>query len=233
MRGNLYRLTDAQSFIEVAMSKIREEVVQHEECGDRIFVERIDKEFPRDFVIYELLNSQYGFKGDVTENLCKALQSGQSGKRFYSRDYVACIDRGDIVVAPVSDDDDCEITIERDDLRSYCGNSVLYYNHTDIDNVSEYNMPSNIALIDEDKLKYPLTLRRWREGDSFIPFGMAGRKKVSDLLTDLKISRVEKSRQFVLLSEGEIVWVVGHRTDDRFRIGERTENILKITKENI
>ena len=233
MRGNLYRLTDAQSFIEVAMSKIREEVVQHEECSDRIFVERIDKEFPRDFVIYELLNSQYGFKGDVTENLCKVLQSGQSGKRFYSRDYVACIDRGDIVVAPVSDDDDCEITIERDDLRSYCGNSVLYYNHTDIDNVSEYNMPSNIALIDEDKLKYPLTLRRWREGDSFIPFGMAGRKKVSDLLTDLKISRVEKSRQFVLLSEGEIVWVVGHRTDDRFRIGERTENILKITKENI
>ena len=94
-------------------------------------------------------------------------------------------------------------------------------------------MPSNVALIDEDKLKYPLTLRRWREGDSFIPFGMAGRKKVSDLLTDLKISRVEKNRQFVLLSEGEIVWVVGHRTDDRFRIGERTENILKITKENI
>ena len=233
MRGNLYRLTDAQRFIEASIAKIREEVVVKSPEGDRIVVDCIAKEFPRDFIIYELLNSQYGFKGDVAENLCKALSAAQSGKRFYSREYVACIDRGDIVVAPISDEDVCEIVIEQGDLRSYCGNSVLYYTHTDIDNVSEYNVPSNVALIDEDKLQYPLLLRRWQEGDSFIPFGMAGRKKVSDLLTDLKVSRVEKSRQFVLVSGGEIVWVVGRRIDDRFRIGERTENILKVTKENI
>jgi tRNA(Ile)-lysidine synthase len=107
---------------------------------------------------------------------------------------------------------------------------VLYYEHTDIDNVSEYQLPNDVALIDESKLQYPLRLRRWREGDTFIPFGMAGRKKVGDYLTDHKVPIVERKRQFVLVSGEDIVWVVGRRTDDRFRIGNNTENILKITK---
>jgi tRNA(Ile)-lysidine synthase len=117
--------------------------------------------------------------------------------------------------------------------RSYCGNSVLYYEHTDIDNVSDYNAPAEIAYLDEQKLVYPLTLRRWQEGDSFIPFGMMGRKKVSDLLTDRKMSVVEKSRQFVLLSGDDIVWVVGRRLDDRFAVTKRTERVLRIVRDNI
>jgi tRNA(Ile)-lysidine synthase len=62
---------------------------------------------------------------------------------------------------------------------------------------------------------------------------MVGRKKVSDYLTDRKMSVVEKRRQFVLLSGDDIVWLVGHRIDDRYRVGDRTENILKIVKESI
>ena len=134
------------------------------------------------------------------------------------------------MVTPIEDNDACEVVVEYDDMRSYCGNSVLYYEHTDIDNVNEYRLPSNVALLDEAKLQYPLRLRRWREGDSFIPFGMAGRKKVGDYLTDQKVPIVERKRQFVLLSGEDIVWIVGRRTDERFRVGNNTENILKITK---
>ncbi len=85
--------------------------------------------------------------------------------------------------------------------------------------------------MDANKLKYPLTIRRWREGDSFIPLGMSGHKKVSDLLIDEKVSIPEKERQFILLSEEQIVWVIGRRIDERFKITEESENILKITKE--
>mgnify|MGYP002513954079 CR=1 FL=1 len=91
-------------------------------------------------------------------------------------------------------------------------------------------LPEQVAFLDEQKLRYPLTLRRWREGDSFIPFGMAGRKKVGDYLTDQKVPIVERNRQFVLVSGEDIVWIVGRRTDERFRVGAKTENILKITK---
>jgi tRNA(Ile)-lysidine synthase len=230
MRGNLYRLNDAQRFIDAAIDNIREVALQSQNGIDTIDVGAIDSIYPRDFVIYELLNSGYGFKGDVVEELNKALKRGVTDRRFYSRDYVAYLDRGYIFVEPIREDDDCEVVVERDDMRNYCGNSVLYYEHTDIDNVDEYHLPSNVALIDESKLEYPLRLRRWREGDTFIPFGMAGRKKVGDYLTDQKVPIIERKRQFVLVSGEDIVWVVGRRTDDRFRVSAKTENILKITK---
>ena len=87
------------------------------------------------------------------------------------------------------------------------------------------------ALIDEDKLHYPMVLRRWKEGDSFQPFGMEGHKKVSDYLIDAKVSLPDKRRQFVLVSGGQIVWLVGRRVDERFRIDASTENVLKLTRE--
>ena len=230
MRGNLYRLNDAQRFIDAAIDRIREAAVHSSNGIDIINVSAIDTIYPRDFVIYELLNSTYGFKGDVVEELNKALKRGVTDRRFYSRDYVAYLDRGNIMVTPIEDNDACEVVVEYDDMRSYCGNSVLYYEHTDIDNIDEYHLPSDVALIDERKLQYPLRLRRWQEGDTFIPFGMAGRKKIGDYLTDCKVPIVERQRQFVLVSGDDIVWVVGRRTDDRYRVDSKTENILKITK---
>ena len=233
MRGNLYRLADAQRFIEAGIVKIKEQILESNNGIDRIHTELIEPHFPKEFVIYEILNSMYGFKGDTVDELYKALISGATGKRFYAREHVACIDRTDIVISTITSDDICEIKVEKRAIRNYCGNSVLYYEHTDIDNISNFNAPQEIAYLDEDKLVYPLTLRRWQEGDSFIPFGMIGRKKVSDLLTDRKMSVIEKSRQFVLLSGEDIVWVVGCRIDDRYRVTNRTENILKITKQTL
>ena len=118
-------------------------------------------------------------------------------------------------------------------LRTYCGNSVLYFERRDIDTIRDFGVPEHIAQVDADKLRWPLTLRRWREGDWFVPYGMTGRKKVSDYLTDRKIPLPEKQRQFVLLSGEEIVWLVGRRIDDRYRLTSETENVLRITKEII
>jgi tRNA(Ile)-lysidine synthase len=117
--------------------------------------------------------------------------------------------------------------------RAYCGNSALYIDICDVDLLPTFNVPDNVALLDADKLTFPLTLRRWQEGDSFIPFGMTGRKKVSDYLIDRKISIAEKQRQFVLISNNEIIWLVGHRTSDDYRITDKTERVLRITKEII
>ena len=234
MRRNIKRLADAQHFIDHTIDCIRQVAVTSAEGIDTICVERIDKSYPRGFVIYELLNSTYGFKGDVIDALCRSLRQGATGKRFYSRDYVACIDRGNIVVAPIAEDDECASLVERDTVRSYCGNSVLYFELCDVDAVSSVSAPPHIALLDADQLDFPLKLRRWRDGDWFVPFGMSGHKKVSDFLVDAKVSMAEKQRQFVLLSGDEdIVWVVGHRINDRYRVTQHTERVLRITKENL
>jgi tRNA(Ile)-lysidine synthase len=110
---------------------------------------------------------------------------------------------------------------------------VLYIEHKDIDNIETLIQPENVALLDADTLREPLVLRKWSEGDRFIPLGMTHEKKVSDYLIDIKMSMAEKGRQFVLTSDGQIVWLVGQRIDERNRITKQTENVLKITKEII
>ncbi len=233
MQRNIARLTEAQEFVSQAIAKVRDTAVERSGEIDTIRLERIDPRFPLHYVLYELLNSTYGFKGDVIDALCRALDEGVSGRRFYARDHVACTDRGTVVVAPIADDDPCEVTIPREALRAYGGNSVLYFEHRSIDLVETFGVPPHRAQLDADRLEWPLTLRRWREGDWFVPFGMTGRKKVSDFLIDCKVSLPEKQRQFVLLSGGEIVWVVGRRIDDRYRLTDDTEHVLGITREII
>ena len=233
MRRNIERLTDTQLFIDAAVAHMREDVVTQADGIATIHVERIEAAYPRNFAVYELLSSQYGFKGDVCDALCRALSEAATGRRFYAREYVATVDRGRILVERIAPGDACMVTVERGVPRSYCGNSALYFEYCDIDAIKNFGVPEHIAQVDADLLKFPLTLRRWREGDWFIPFGMAGRKKVSDFLIDAKVSMPEKERQFVLLSGDEIVWLVGRRIDDRYRLTDRTENVLRITKEII
>ncbi len=232
MRRNLTRLTDAQRFINHGIERIRDRIVTTEDGTDTIRTDRIDPAFPRGFVIYELLSSAYGFKGDVIDALCRALDAGLSGRRFHSRDYTAVTDRdGAIVVRRTEPDDPCEAAVPEGAPRIYCGNSVLYFERLDIDTIRNFGVPEHIAQLDADKLRAPLTVRRWREGDWFIPYGMAGKKKVSDFLIDRKVPLPEKQRQFVLLSGDDIVWVIGRRIDDRYRLTASTENVLRITKE--
>lgn len=231
MQRNIARLTEAQLFIDSSIDRIRREAVDREGDTERIRVGRIDPGLSRRFVIYELLNSGYGFKGDVIDSLCQALEHDATGRRFYARDRVAWIDRGDVVVGPIPDDDPCVSTVPEGALRSYCGNSVLYFEYLDIGAIETYGVPEQIAQLDADRLSYPLTLRRWQEGDWFIPYGMTGRKKVSDYLVDAKVPMAEKQRQFVLLSGEEIVWLVGRRIDDRYCLTDATERVVRITRE--
>ena len=93
---------------------------------------------------------------------------------------------------------------------------------------TDFVIPRNkkTACFDADKLNYPLTLRKWQAGDRFSPFGMKGKKKVSDYLTDAKISILQKENTYVLCSGEQIAWLVGERADNRFRIDENTKNVL-------
>ncbi|MEM7187195.1 MAG: tRNA lysidine(34) synthetase TilS [Bacteroidota bacterium] len=88
--------------------------------------------------------------------------------------------------------------------------------------------------VDADKLTFPLELRKWKEGDSFQPFGMEGKKKLSKFFKDEKLSLIAKQKVWVLCNEQEIVWVVGMRMDDRYKVSKDTQHIIRIayTPEN-
>ena len=233
MRRNIARLSQAQDFINAAVDIVMNEVLEH--CGDiyRLRVPAIRPTLPRNYVIYEILSAEFGFKGDVVDSLCHALDCDATGRRFYAREWVAVVDRGDVVVARITEDDSCETIIEKSTVRSYAGGSVLFYEYCDIDFIENLDQGDNVALLDADKLKFPLKVRRWQDGDWFVPFGMSGRKKLSDYLIYKKVSLAEKGRQFVLLSGDDIVWVIGRRLDDRYAITRKTENVLRVVRESL
>lgn len=233
MCSNIDRLTEAQRFINHAIEKIAHDAVEHVGGEDIIHPDKIDSGFPLGFVIYELMSHNYGFRGDVVDSLCVALKAGATGKRFYSKDWVAYVDRGRIVISRIDESDECEVAVNLAKTKVYCGGSVLYLEKLDIDNIESLRVPEHIALLDLDTLTEPLSLRKWREGDRFVPLGMTDHKKVSDYLVDVKMSMAEKSRQFVLTSGEEIVWLVGQRIDNRHKITSKTENVLRITKETL
>lgn len=90
------------------------------------------------------------------------------------------------------------------------------------------NSKANIEFVDAGKLKGIFILRRWKNGDKFIPLGMSNYKKVSDFLTDLKIESSKKKNQLVLTNRNNIVWIVGLRIDNRYRIKSNTKQIYKM-----
>ena len=230
MTATVERLTEAQRFIDRGMDVIRHEAIHREGDTEVIDLSRIAEGMPMKLVLFELLRP-YGFHGEVIDKLYLALERESTGRRFYAKDRVVYLDRGRLVVTPIPEDDECAVEVLPDTQRKYVGGGVVLFEHLTIDDIDCLQQPDNVALIDEDKLHYPMVLRRWKEGDSFQPFGMEGHKKVSDYLIDAKVSLPDKSRQFVLVSGGQIVWLVGRRVDERFRIDASTENVLKLTRE--
>ena len=89
-------------------------------------------------------------------------------------------------------------------------------------------LSKNIIYVDKTKLNFPLTLRLWKTGDIFYPLGMKGKKKVSKYLKDEKLSLLEKENTWVLCSKEDIIWVVGMRADERYKVTHLTTHIFKI-----
>ncbi len=94
--------------------------------------------------------------------------------------------------------------------------------------ISEFQENTNLAYLDFSKLKFPLILRKWKQGDRFQPLGMKGKKKISDFLTDLKLSIPQKNNTYVVESDDEICWVVGCRIADKFRVREYSQTCFLI-----
>ncbi|MDR0686214.1 MAG: tRNA lysidine(34) synthetase TilS [Dysgonamonadaceae bacterium] len=226
IRGGL--LGTAQNISEA--TKVYDSAIK--ECIDRVFDRekgRINISLlrtcpsPRS-VLFEILKD-CGFSGKTIEDVYRSVDS-QSGKTFYSSDLRLTKDRDEFIISPVTHNDGRE---EYEISEGCCRLDFPFSMEVlvaDRDSLPEIERGKNVATLDFDRLRFPLILRRWRFGDRFVPFGMSHFQKLSDFFTSNKVSRPDKDNVWVLLSGDDIVWVAGHRIDNRFRVGESTGKVL-------
>lgn len=171
--------------------------------------------------LYQWLH-EFGFT--AWDDVYDLVQS-QSGKQIFSPHYRLLKDRTALILSPIFQEEDYpEYFIEKNVREVNIPLNLAFCKADDISGAS-----NSIIFVDEEQLVYPLVLKKWQEGDVFQPFGMNGKsKKLSKLFKDEKLSLLEKENCWVLWSNNQIVWVIGIRQDERFRINNATKNILKI-----
>mgnify|MGYP006395387625 CR=1 FL=1 len=175
----------------------------------------------QDAILYALYGD-YGFTDLVALN---QLPKAQSGKFLLAPGYRLLKDRGRLILQLQEKNNQQEVFFIKKDEKNI--EQPLRISVKPIGKVG-YHDPSTIY-VDKALLHYPLEIRKWREGDRFQPFGMQGNKKISKFLKDEKLSLAAKENIWLLCSDQQIVWVVGHRADDRFKVTAATQEILKIT----
>ncbi len=182
-------------------------------------------EFPEDY-LYEFL-SPFHFNGAQVREIwdCK-----QSGKIFYSNEFRVICDRDKIIFALKSEQDNLIHSIQQDQKTFNNKNFALKLKNVQLNDRKKFKLPSDnsVACLDSSLLSFPLILRKWKTGDSFFPLGMNHRKKLSDFFTDKKFSIAEKENVFVLLSGKDIVFILGHRIDDRYKVTDKTKKVFRI-----
>ncbi len=171
-------------------------------------------------LLWELLKD-YGFHFDQCQQLYAAMH-GQPGKKFLTATHELVIDRDDLILVPITSDFS-SVPIEKDQKDALRADKKLLIKK--VRNASEIDRSKSNAAFDADRIQFPIIWRKWKAGDWFIPLGMKNRKKISDFLIDEKVSVAEKESVTVLESSGEIMWVVGHRIDDRFKLVESTAQV--------
>ena len=176
-------------------------------------------------ILYEMLKS-YGFSRTVCESIFTVLDK-DSGKIFYSSTHRLLKDRSDLLIDVLSGEDNRAylINLEDDnvDLPVELKPEIVVIKES-----YQIEKDKKFAYFDFDKLSFPLVLRHWQEGDWFVPFGMKGKKKVSDYFSDKKFSLFDKEKTWLLCSGQDVIWIVGERTDNRYRIEKTTKRVLKL-----
>lgn len=197
---------------------------------NKIDIRKLQRTASPQSVLFEIL-SPLGFGASVVEDVYGAMES-PSGKVFRSKSYRLIKDRDYFILDRLTNggEENQLISIDQDTVEIKQPVHLI---------IKRERMPVEIKTnsrwlyADASRLEFPLKIRKWKEGDWFIPFGMRGRKKLSDYFTDRKYNLKQKEEAWILLSGDEIVWIVGERTDDRFKVTDETREvfIIEITSE--
>ena len=225
MMENVQRFREVEQIYNDVIEQNRLHLVFQRENKLLISIQRLKELQAPVSHLHEIL-SPYGFHHRDVKNIAESIHA-ISGKLFYSPTHQLLRDREYLILSKREENDNSEYLIQENDVNLELP-IKMDLNLIDRTPAFQFSTNPKIACLDANRLKFPLKLRKWQEGDQFRPIGMKGKKKISDFFIDQKFSLQEKENTWLLLSGNKIVWVIGHRMDDRFKITDSTTKIYRI-----
>ena len=203
-----------------------------EQKGNEIHIPvlKLLKSKPLKTIVYEIIKD-FSFTPHQTDEVMNLLKS-ESGKYISSASHKIIRNRNWLIIAPINNLEANHVLIhESDDNVDFeLGIVKLKRKNYELNETSniKYQTSEIIATLDAANITFPLLLRKWKQGDYFYPLGMQKKKKLSRFFIDQKMSVADKEKVWVIESNKRIVWIIGKRIDDRFKITDKTKKILTI-----
>ena len=223
---NINRFKEIEKLYKFAVNDIKKKLVKEKGNEWHIPVKQL-MSYGNRALIYEVIND-FGFTEKQIEEVIKLAES-ESGKYIDSPSlhYRIIKHRHWFIISPYNSTGSETIIIEQDNKKVSFEHGVLEFEQLQTTN-HKPQTSNNIACLDAKNICYPFILRKWKQGDYFYPLGMKKKKKLSRFFIDQKLSKTEKEKAWVIEMDKKIIWVVGKRIDERFKVTEKTKTVLKI-----
>ena len=227
LSGNIQRFKEIEKLYQLGVNEIKKKLCKQKGNEIHIPVKQL-MGYTNKALIYEII-SVYGFSEKQVDEVVK-LATSDSGRYIDAPagNYRIIKHRHWFIISPIKPIESENIIIEEKDKSIQFSSGSLHF-----ETLSTFNFQpptSNlIASLDSQHINFPLLLRKWKTGDYFYPLGMKKKKKLSRFFIDQKLSKTDKEKIWVIEMDKKIIWVVGHRIDDRFKITENTRQLLQIT----
>jgi tRNA(Ile)-lysidine synthase len=226
LEKNLLRFSEASVLYQQAIGLHKKKLFKLNGSEIHIPILLLKKAIPVHTIIYEIIK-EYGFSPAQTEELIKLMDS-TNGKYIFSSSHRIIKNRNWLIIAPLEETNNTHIIIEHNLAAVIYPQGQLRFSNLSMKESASFSKDPAIAYLDARKIQFPLILRKWKTGDYFYPLGMKKKKKLSRFFIDQKLSKTAKEKIWVLVMDTHIIWVVGHRIDNRFCISNSTDKILLI-----
>jgi tRNA(Ile)-lysidine synthase len=219
------RFSGISEIVSDYITELRNRVTEHREFSTVFSINLLKEQIHNKAILFELFRP-YGITNMRLNDLVKVIH-GKTGGQILTGSHRIMKNRKEIIVSGEdAGDQACYTITDINGFKKIPGISSAAF----IEITDTFEIPSDpfSACVDLEKIVFPLSIRRWKPGDYFYPLGMRHKKKLSDYFIDSKYSRLDKENKLILESAGKIVWILGDRIDNRFRISVSTKKALLI-----
>ncbi len=222
--GNIERWKEVEQVYNQSIHLTKSKLLEHKGNEVHIPVLMLQKQQPLNTITYEIVKD-YGFTAAQVIDIMQLLKA-DNGKFVASLTHRIIRNRNWLIIAPLASFEAMHILIEAKEQSINFENGSIEISV--IENLSSVSENASLVQFDAAKVQFPLLLRKWKSGDYFYPLGMQKKKKISRFLIDKKLSATEKEKIWVIESNQRIIWVVGQRIDNRFKIMPSTKQVLQL-----